>query len=372
MDFAFSEMQNDIRGLAKQMLADLVTKESLDAIDRDGGWMHEAAWKALARSDLLAMSLPEAVGGGGMGLTELCLLLQQVGRTAAPLPVLQTLVMGALPIARFGDDDQKARHLAGVAAGERLLTAALSDVGGPDPAAPLCRAERDGDGWRLHGQKTAVPIAELAATIVVPAQTEEGVTVFLLDPSAEGVGIEAQRGTSGEPLGLLTLDGAVVADVDVLGAVGHGAEIVDWLVERVTLGQCALMLGLCEQALFMTAAYSGQREQFGVPIGTFQAVSQRCGDAYIDILAIKVALWQAMWRLDTERPAERALAIAKFWACDGGHRVVAAAQHIHGGMGFDRDYPLYRFFLSFKQVEFSLGGATSQLARLGAVLAAPN
>jgi alkylation response protein AidB-like acyl-CoA dehydrogenase len=108
-----------------------------------------------------------------------------------------------------------------------------------------------------------------------------------------------------------------------------------------------------------------------VPIGTFQAVQQRAGDGYIDLAAIRSTFWQAAWRTANGETASREIAIAAFWAADGGHRIVSAAQHIHGGMGFDRDYPLHRNYLQFKQCEFALGGASALLAELGDLIAAP-
>jgi alkylation response protein AidB-like acyl-CoA dehydrogenase len=119
----------------------------------------------------------------------------------------------------------------------------------------------------------------------------------------------------------------------------------------------------------MTAKYTSERKQFGKPIATFQAVAQRAADAYIDVEAIRLSTWQALWRLATGRPARRELLIAKFWASEGGHRACYAAQHLHGGIGVDTDYPLHRYYLMSRQIELTLGGAHAQLARLGRLLA---
>jgi alkylation response protein AidB-like acyl-CoA dehydrogenase len=128
--------------------------------------------------------------------------------------------------------------------------------------------------------------------------------------------------------------------------------------------------GVCEEALRMTAEYTKTREQFDRAIATFQAVGQRAADAYIDTEAVRLTALQAMWRLDAGLPAAEEVAIAKFWTAEGGQRVVHAAQHLHGGIGVDRDYPLHRYFLWAKQIELTLGGTTPQLLRLGAMLAA--
>ncbi len=135
------------------------------------------------------------------------------------------------------------------------------------------------------------------------------------------------------------------------------------------MGLCALQLGVSERALELTAAYARSREQFGKPIGSFQAVSQRLADAYIDIEGIRLTLWQAAWRMSEQLPCEIEIATAKFWAAEGGHRVAHTAVHVHGGVGIDTDGEVHRYFVAAKHNEFALGGATAQLRRIGAALA---
>ncbi len=156
----------------------------------------------------------------------------------------------------------------------------------------------------------------------------------------------------------------------MLGSPDGGAAIVEWIVERAQAGLCAIAVGVCEEALRLTAEYTKTREQFDRPIATFQAVGQRAADAYIDTEAIRLTAWQAAWRIAEGLPASAEVAIAKYWAAEGGQRVVHAAQHLHGGMGVDRDYPLHRYFLWAKHLELTLGGATPNLLKLGAMLAA--
>jgi alkylation response protein AidB-like acyl-CoA dehydrogenase len=369
MDFSFTEDQNSIRDLVKQLLTDIVNDDSLKALAKEGVWFHERAWSQLAASEMLGLAIPEQYGGAGLGLTELCLLLQQVGRTVAPIPAIETLVSAALPVAEFGTPEQKDRLLGGIAQGRIIMTPALVDSGSRDPLKPSAVAEPEGDGWRVTGQFSNVAYADLSDRIVVPARTEGGHTlVLLVDPKAEGVRLGEQRGTNGQPLWLLHLNGAPVAAGDVLGNADNGADVLRYLVDRTTLAICAVEYGIAEQALFMTANYSGERKQFGVPIGVFQGVTQRVGDAYIDVQAMRSTMWQACWRLDQGFDAEKELAVAKFFASEAGARVVAAAQHVHGGMGFDRDYPLYRYFMTSKHLEFTLGGTHETLTRLGELI----
>ncbi len=204
--------------------------------------------------------------------------------------------------------------------------------------------------------------------MLCPAVTADGkVIVAIVDPNASGVKRERQETTNMHAEARLTLEGVKVGAGDVLGT--DGAEVLQWTVERATAALCAIAIGICEEAVRMTAEYTKTREQFDRPIATFQAVGQRAADAYIDTEAVRLTAWQAIWRLSEEIPATTEVAVAKFWAAEGGQRVVHAAQHLHGGMGVDRDYPLHRYFLWAKWLELSLGGATRQLLTIGKHLA---
>jgi alkylation response protein AidB-like acyl-CoA dehydrogenase len=364
MDFSLNERQNAVQDLAKKIFRGLAPAESLAAVEQSGEGVHRTVWDALAKSQLLGASLPEHIGGGGMGLIELCLIVEQAGDAACPVPLVPTLVMAALPIAEFGTDEQRSRWLAPVLEGGTFLSAAL--VASADPVI----ASRDANGWTLTGTRDCVPLLQLAERVLVPAHNANGsIGVFLVDPKSRGARIERQSGTNGEPLGRLTLADVRLAPGDALGDPLSGQQVLEWTLERTWLAQCALELGLARRALLLTANYASERQQFGRPIGTFQAVAQRAADAYVDVETIRITLFRAAWLLDQGCDAEREIAIAKAVASEAGHRVVCAAQHIHGGIGFDRDYPLYRYFLASKQNEFSLGSASQHLARLGKLLA---
>ena len=364
MDFALTPEEEALRELARRILADHVTHERLKLVEAQPDWFERAAGEALASARLLGTAIPEDSGGSGLGLLELCLLLEEVGRAVAPVPAWATLALGALPLAQFGTRAQRAAFLPAVAAGEAVLTAALVEPGADDPFEPTTAARRDGARWRLDGTKTCVPAAHLAARILVPARTADGAPrLFLVDPRGAGATIERQTATNREPLGQLTLAGADGEELP--GPAGA----LTWLIERATVGLCAMQVGVTDRALRMTAEYTTGREQFGRPIGSFQAVHQRAADAYIDVEAIRLTTWQAAWRLATDRPAAPEVAIAKFWASEAAHRVVYAAQHLHGGIGVDVDYPLHRYYLWSKQIELTLGSGTRQLVRLGAELA---
>jgi len=364
MNFEFSDEQQSIADLAHQILSDHCTQERLRAVEKsDGPRFDRELWNEVAQAGLVGVSIPEALGGGDQGFFELALIIEQVGRTAAPIPFIETTVLGALPVAQFGNDAQKAAILPQVAEGRLILTAALV-ADEPTAAIP------DGSGWKLSGTKLFVPAAQMADRVLVPANRNDGKCgVFLIDPKADGVTLTDMATTSGQPEAVLALDGVAVTSDDLLGSEWNGEAIVDWTELRGTAAQASLALGVCEEALAITAEYTKTRKQFDQPIAMFQAVGHRAADAYIDTEAIRLTSWQAAWRIGAGMAAEAEVAVAKFWAAEGGKRVVHAATHLHGGVGVDRDYPLHRHFLYARQLELTLGGGTQQLLQLGRMLA---
>jgi acyl-CoA dehydrogenase len=299
-------------------------------------------------------------------LIEVCLLLEQQGRHVDPVPLWETLVLGALAIAEYGTAQQQQAWLPGVARGDVVLTAALAESGANDALRPAVRASRDGDdAWRLDGTKPSVPFGHLAARILVPAMTGDGdAAVFLVDPNGPGVERAVAESTDRWLVAHLTLAGA---PVELLGdGSGHA---LPWMLDRALVGLCAIQVGVAEAAVRLAADYTSQRQQFGRPLSTFQGVALKAADAYIDTEAMRVTLWQAAWRLTAGLDASRAVAVAKWWASEAGERIVHITQHLHGGLGADIDYPIHRYFLWGKQIADTLGGASAQLARLGRTLA---
>jgi 3-oxocholest-4-en-26-oyl-CoA dehydrogenase beta subunit len=367
MDFTQSEADRELADLTRKILTGRLTPERLRAVEAGDGF-DRALWSDLAGAGILSAALPETLGGAGLGLLAHCGVLTELGRAVAPVPYLASIAVGAGALARFGTPEQQQRWAVPAGRGEVILTAALAEEDGDDPRVPSVTAEPVAGGWRLSGVKTTVFAASQAGLMLVPAATPPGVTVFLVDRSGAGVTVEPQRVTGGT-VGRVVLDGALVPAGQVLGGPGSGREITGWLVSHATTGLCAQQLGVVARALELTAEYARNRVQFGKPIGAFQAVAQRLADGFIDTEAIRLTMWQAAWQLAAGEPADTAVATAKFWAADAGHRVAHTAVHVHGGVGIDLDYPLHRYFLAAKLGEFTLGGATAQLRRIGAALA---
>ena len=359
MDFSLTDDQKALRDLAREILTDVATHEHLAKLEADTWSVFDRdLWRRLADAGITGIAVPEDAGGAGQGLLELGVVLEEIGRTVAPVPAVPTLVT-AYVLAQSAPA-LAGVLLAGVASGEAILTTAFGEPGDVS-------ATRDGDGWVLTGEKAFVPYGAEADVVVVPAATDGAPVVVLVRKGTNGVRITELQTTNREPQATLEFEAVAVDAADV---VTDATDLVHALQLHLTAGLAMVAAGVCQAALEMTAKHTINREQFGKPIATFQAVGQRAADAYIDAEMVRLTALQAIWRLAAGWPADEEVAVAKFWVGDGGMRALHACQHLHGGLGVDLDYPLHRYFLWGKQLEHELGTPTRQLLTLGARLAA--
>ncbi len=305
MDFTLTEAQRELAAL---------TRKILDSSD--------APWADLVKAGVVPEHPDE------FGVLEQCAVLVELGRAVSPAPYLPTMVASSA-LAEFGTPEQRERWLTP----GTVLSVALADD--------------------IDGAKTTVPFASTAAAFLVSA----GDQVHLVEAAA--LEITSQQLVDESDAGRFEFSGA--------GDLVPGLTS-EWLTTRYTVGLCAFQLGVTERALELTAEYARTRVQFDRPIGSFQAVAQRLADAYIDVAAIRLTLWQAAWRLSVGLDAAAEVATAKFWAADAGHRVAHTAVHVHGGTGIDMSHEVHRYFTAAKRAEFELGGATAQLLKLSAAL----
>ncbi|MFF3954006.1 acyl-CoA dehydrogenase family protein [Streptomyces sp. NPDC001890] len=374
MDFTFTEEQQAAAEAARAVFSgvapDGVPSPALvpGAVAED---IDRPLWAGLASSDLLSLTLLPEHGGAGLDLVALCLVLRESAKVLARVPLLETCAV-AMTLQRYGDPGLAGELLPRVGRGELVLTAGANGRSGHDPAELAVKARRKAKvGWVLDGMQSAVPWAQAADWIAIPARTDEGrAVVALIQPAQDGVTLAEQVSTNGERFAEVQLESVRIDDRALI----DGAGAWEWLRALLTTGTCAMALGLGEAVLAMTSQYTGKREQFGFPVATFQSVAVQAADRYIDLRAMEVTLWQAAWRISTGAngalPAEGDIAVAKIWASDGVRRVVQTAQHLHGGFGADTDYPLHRFHAWAKQIELSLGPAAAHEEALGSLLAA--
>lgn len=374
MDFNLDEDIQALAGLAKEIFDDLADVDRVRAVETSSTRVDDVLWKALAQAGLLGLTVAEEHGGAGLGLDALAVVLEEQGRHVAPVPLWSAAVAGEL-VARFGSPDQQQALLPGIATGETRIALALEEYDGAEPEAPHTRGTADGDGngggFRLTGVKAVVPTPAGAGHVLVSGTTDDGTGLFLVELDADGVSLELSDTTMRDLAGELVLDGAPAV---ALGAPGGQALPVALRIGALALA--AVQVGVADGAMRLAAGYLSEREQFGRPLGSFQAVQHQLADCWIDIDAMRVTLWQALAHdaddptgTDPARVAERSARVAKWWCDQAGLDVVHRTQHVHGGMGVDTDYPVHRHFLWGKQISSTLGGASQALAGLGDLLA---
>jgi alkylation response protein AidB-like acyl-CoA dehydrogenase len=369
MDFSLSEEQQDVQQLAAKILGQEVTVERLKTLEAGDDRFDDKLWQQLAEAGLLGVAIDERYGGLGFDFETLCLLIEEVGKTVAAVPVVPALASAALTLQQFGDDEQCEKWLPGLARGELLITAALTEPGGSDPSCPATFLQDAGGAWTLHGRKNMVVSADRAHMVVLSAHLDNELVLLAVNPTAPSVSLLPQHVTTGEAQFSMVFDGTVVCQEDIIARGANAICALDSMVQRTLVANSVMTLGVTDAMVTMTAAYTSQREQFGRPIATFQAVSHRAADAYIDIQNLRLACQQAASLLSAQVNATEAVLIAKIWASDVAHRVSQSSQHLHGGIGVDRDYPLFRFCLWAKQLELTLGGGNSYLTALGDAIA---
>lgn len=354
MNFDLSEEQSVVRDLATQVLSGSTSPERTRAAERAGDLDREL-WATMADAGLLALAVPESAGGSAMGLVELCLVAEQVGRYTAPVP----FTVGAVAAMTLAEAGVHSDLLARFASGSALLTVALGENGLNDPRRPTLSATPTDGGLRIAGRRPAVPVGQHADALLVAVQGPDGVALALVE----------RNGWSATELQTTALDPQAHLKIDtVVPCLFGDSATLDRLVQRLHTALCAVAVGVARGSLALTAQHVSTRTQFGKPLAAQQAVGQRAADAYITAGAMEVTMLNAAWRLDAGLDAASDVEVAMYWATEGVSKVVLAGQHLHGGLGSDVDHPVSRYFLWGTQLATATGSPSSHLARLGSLI----
>ena len=357
MDFAFSSDQQLLKNSARAFLDEHCKPAFVRTMFDDPRGESEALWKEMAQLGWLGLSLPEEHGGSGLGMVETAILLDELGRAAYPGPYLPTMLAGHAILAA-GSAAQKNRWLPAIAAGSARATLALTERELDwDPEATATRAERSGSGWVLTGMKQFVPWPSVADVLVVPARAPEGLSLFLVPTSTRRLGVSMMTAIDlTTRLGQVTLDGVAVDGDALLGAPGSAGPLVDDLLRRGAVAAAAEMLGAARRCLDMAVSYAKVREQFGQPIGSFQAIRHKCAEMLLEVENAHSAAYYAAWALDAgAEDAALAASVAKAYVNDASRRVCGEAIQVHGGIGFTWEYDLHLYFKRAKALEVQYG-----------------
>ncbi len=370
MNFDLSDEQQVLSDLAKQIFEGQATVERVIEVEEGDGF-DTKLWNELAKANLLGLCLPEPHGGLEMGMVELSLVLEQQGKRVAPVPLWAHSIAG-LAISEYGSADIKTALLPSAADGSSILTVALANYGANDVMNPSVVAEDTATGVRLRGGKPSVPYAQWAHHVIVTAKrADESIVVAVVNTQANGVKITPVVGSDRQPIAHVEFDVEIpLSDVIAGGGTsGNGREALRWIHEHALVGLCAIQLGVAQGSISIMSEHVKTRQQFGKPLSAQQAVAVRAADAHITIEAMRVTTLNAAWRLTEGFDARQDVLVAMYWATEGGHAVVIAGQHLHGGIGADVSYPVHRYFLWGIQISTELGGASQHLSRLGRLIA---
>lgn len=331
MNSTLTDSQEAIAAAASEVFGRLVDPARIEKVEQTPDRFDRDLWSAIAGAGLLGVAVPEQYDGLGLGAIEFALVCEQLGRSVAAVPLIET-ALAAWCVATHGSDNQREELLPGLVSGQKVAAVDWSGIG------------------------IGVPWAHVADVVLVPVGRE----VLLVDPASDGVRV-AREETTGRTIAMtLSYDDTQTEQI--------GAGAGDWFLARSRVALAAVQAGVTDAAVRLTASYTNEREQFGKPLSTFQAVALKAADAYLDATVVRATMLQAAWALDELDDPTLQTLTAAWWAADGGQRCVHLTQHLHGGMGADVTYPVHRYFLWAKQIELQLGGASALLAELGDAL----
>ncbi|MBI3244871.1 MAG: acyl-CoA/acyl-ACP dehydrogenase [Deltaproteobacteria bacterium] len=361
MDFGFSEEQELLRQSAVDFLGKECPMTYVRQMMEDERGYSEELWKKMADLGWMGLIYPESCGGSGLNMVDLVVILEEMGKAALPGPFFSTVCLGGLAILEAGSPDQKQKYLPGIAAGTTKATlAVLEEDARWDEAGIKLQARKGKKGYSLSGVKLFVPDAHVADLIVCAARTSDGLALFVVERQQAGVVVTPLK-TMDQTRKLceVRFDKARVDAAAVLGTPGKGWDVLSRILDRGKVALCAEMCGGAQKVLDMTVDYAKMREQFGRPIGSFQAIQHKCANMLIQVESAKSATYYAAWAVASDAPeASLAAAMAKAYCSDAYRQVSAEGIQVHGGIGFTWEHDMHIYFKRAKGSEVTFGDAT--------------
>ncbi|KAF0121614.1 MAG: acyl-CoA dehydrogenase domain-containing protein [bacterium] len=357
MDFDFSEDQVMIIDSARKFLEKECPKDKVRELKEDEKGYDPELWSRMAEMGWMGLILPEEYEGTGMDFFDLTILMEEMGRNILPAPFFDTVALCSLPILEYGTSEQKKRFLPKIACGEEIWTLALTEPSASyEPSGVELRATSLQEDYVLEGTKLFVPYANVADRLLVVARTsQEGITVLIVDSGSQGIRTEVIPTTAHDKQCEVVFDKVRVPKDNVLGEVGKGWEIVEFLLQRVSVLKCAEMLGGAQFVLEMANSYAKERVQFDKPIGSFQAIQHKLAEVFINVEGLRRLVYEAAWNISTGSPSRLLTSMVKAKANEVYQQTCIQGVKVHGAIGFTEELDLSLYFLRTKASEFMLG-----------------
>ena len=379
MDIGFTEEQELLRDTARKFLDGQCTTKLVREMMATETAVTDAFWRQLAENGWLGIAYPEEDGGSGLGLVDLVVLMEEVGRAVMPGPYPATVLLGGATIAEAGSAAQRGEWLPRIAAGEAKATLAVVEPNARWDAAGITATAREArGGFALSGTKMFVPDAHLADVLVVVARSrdgstmEDGISLFLVPKNLPGLDIRLLPSVDEtRKLCEVRLDNVALPASALLGELHQGWPPLTRVIDRAAVALSAEICGAAQRVLDMTVEYAKLRVAFGKPIGTYQGVKHKCADMLVEIENAKSLTYYAAWAFD-EGDAEAALAVsmAKAAASDAGRKVCAAGIQLHGGIGMTWEHDLQLYLKRAKADEVAFGDASWHRERIARIMGA--
>jgi alkylation response protein AidB-like acyl-CoA dehydrogenase len=371
MDFNLTEEQEMLRKTARDFLTTACPKSLVREMVEDEQGHPLQLWQKMGAMGWMGLNIPEEYGGAGASFLDLAVLLEEMGRACLPGPFFSTVVLGGLTILEAGSEKQKKEILPKLAEGKLLLTLALTEPSATYTAEGIqTQATQIDEEFLIQGTKLFVPDAHISDYLICAARTreteipEDGITLFLVDPKSPGVSCTLLKTIAGDKQCEVIFDNVNVPGRSVLGNLHEGWLILDKVLEKAIVAQCAEMVGGARQVLEMTVEYAKQRMAFGHPIGSFQAIQHYCADMLVDVDGCSLLMYNAAWRLSEGFPAAQEVAMAKSLINERFKRIAALGIQIHGAIGFTDDHDLPLYFKRAKAWETNLGNTSFHLDKI--------
>ena len=365
MDFSYSEEQEIFRKSVREFLKKECPKDKVRSLEEDEKGYDPEMWRKMAELGWTGVILPEEYGGVGGEFMDLALLMEEIGKNILPSPLLPTILC-SLPILEYGTKKQKEEFLPKIASGEEIWTLALTEapLATYEASGIRLNARLEGDNYILKGTKIFVPYAHVANYLLVAARTseekdpEKGITMFIVDAKNPNIKVEVIPTAARDKQCEVKFEEVKIPKDNVLGEVGKGWEIIEFILQRGAVLKCAEMLGAAEAVLEMANNYAKERVQFDRPIGSFQAIQHKLADMLCEVDGLKYLVYKAAWEISVGSPSKLSISTAKIKANEVYQQICISGIRIHGAIGFTMEHDIGLYFRRVKASEYAFGDSS--------------
>lgn len=351
MDFILTREQKSMQKAAREFLKTECTSDFVREMEADDAGCTPEFWRKMAQLDWMALTVPEQYEGVGGSLIDLVLMLEEMGRACVPGPFFSTVVLGITSIVECGSDSQQRELLPKIADGHLVMTLALAEVGTTrwNPNLITVDAVADSDGYVINGTKLFVADSHVADYIICVARTSgdsadpTGITLFLVDAKTPGIELKPLKTIGGDKQFEIGFKDVRVQGEHILGRLNEGGGHLKRILQVAAVCKCAEMVGGAQSVLEMSSAYAKERQQFGKPIGSFQAIQHHCANMLIDLEGSRYITYKAAWMLDNRLACDKEVAIAKAWVSEAYKKTAALGHQVQGGAAFMAEHDMTLF-----------------------------